>query len=756
MSDHQPSLHGSLVPPRGWLDDDADQAAGVGAGFLLLITVVALALRLVGLDAMSLWVDEVFTWELIAPGADADFPTRILAAYQGPLYHAAAWPLVRLAETGFMLRLPAAVAGAFTVPLLGIFAGRLWGREAGRLAALLACVSPFLIWYSQEARGYSFVMFFATASGLVLMDAMRHGIGGGRALGLMLLIAAGLLSNFIFVFLVLAFGVTVLLAARPRTLRQWLLWGLAFGGALVLALPWLLEAAGIWEVGRVMPGAETGQALRGDTTFSPWALPFTGFALFYGFSLGPSLAQLHGPDRLGLLAEHAALFGVATAAVVVPLLVSLLQLSRRRWALLLWIAIPLLGVVVLALRNVKPFNVRYAATIWPWAILLVTAGLMRLALWPRRVFTTALLVLCLGSLVGLHVMPRYAKADIRGAAAVINRAGGDAGFVLAPTVGPVVRRYLPAATVKGCWDEAVLGRRAAADEADRPPARRASVGLVPPCQGLGPRPSRRTAGGARTHRPTGAGLRGRQRHGRPLDPRGSGPGGRAVSVGNFYDDRGGYDAFIGGVAEGYDRPDSLAYRATKRMLDLGGALVGLLLVVPLLPFIAAMIKLETSGPIMFKQVRVGQRGRQFYCYKFRSMSIDAEARKAELDHLNEASGAAFKIKDDPRITRVGRFLRRSSLDEFPQLWNVLLGEMSIVGPRPQIPGEVAEYTAEQARRLVAKPGLTCLWQVSGRSQLDFGEWMALDQEYVRRRSLGFDLAILLRTLPAVVDRKGAY
>lgn len=225
---------------------------------------------------------------------------------------------------------------------------------------------------------------------------------------------------------------------------------------------------------------------------------------------------------------------------------------------------------------------------------------------------------------------------------------------------------------------------------------------------------------------------------------------------NFYDEDGGFELHIGPFAAGYDRPDPLSYRVAKRALDILGAACGLSLVVPLLPFIATMIKLETPGPIFFKQVRVGRRGQLFPCYKFRSMSTDAEKRKAELDHLNEASGAAFKIKDDPRITRVGRFLRRSSLDEFPQLWNILRGDMSIVGPRPQIPSEVADYTPEQARRLVARPGLTCLWQVSGRSQLDFAEWMALDQEYVRRRSFAYDLQILLRTLPAVIERKGAY
>lgn len=229
-----------------------------------------------------------------------------------------------------------------------------------------------------------------------------------------------------------------------------------------------------------------------------------------------------------------------------------------------------------------------------------------------------------------------------------------------------------------------------------------------------------------------------------------------MSVGNFYDDCGGFDAFIAGVREGYDVPENTGYRVIKRIVDLVGALSGLALLVPLLPFIVTMIKLETAGPVLFKQVRVGRRGRLFDCYKFRSMGLDAESRKQELGYLNEATGAAFKIKNDPRITRVGRFLRRSSLDEFPQLWNVLRGDMSVVGPRPQIPDEVARYSPEQARRLLATPGLTCLWQVSGRSQLDFDEWMELDQEYVRRRCLTYELSILFKTLPAVIQRKGAY
>lgn len=219
---------------------------------------------------------------------------------------------------------------------------------------------------------------------------------------------------------------------------------------------------------------------------------------------------------------------------------------------------------------------------------------------------------------------------------------------------------------------------------------------------------------------------------------------------------GGYDAFIARDPDGPVPATGLAGAAVKRLVDLAGALVGLTLVLPVFPLLVLLIKLDTPGPVFFRQRRVGLRGRVFDCYKFRSMVVDAEVRKEDLAHLNEASGAAFKIERDPRITGVGRFLRRSSLDEFPQLFNVLRGEMSVVGPRPQIPSEVAAYTPAQARRLQVKPGLTCLWQVSGRSHLDFEDWMALDLEYVRRRGPAFDLRILSRTIPAVIERKGAY
>jgi exopolysaccharide biosynthesis polyprenyl glycosylphosphotransferase len=194
----------------------------------------------------------------------------------------------------------------------------------------------------------------------------------------------------------------------------------------------------------------------------------------------------------------------------------------------------------------------------------------------------------------------------------------------------------------------------------------------------------------------------------------------------------------------------------KRLVDILGAALGLLVLGPLLMVpIAVAIKLSSSGPVLFRQTRSGLRGRQFTMYKFRSMVGNAEMLRGPLEAFNEVSGPVFKMKNDPRVTRFGRFLRRTSLDELPQLWCVLKGEMSLVGPRPPIPSEVDEYDPWHRRRLSMKPGLTCLWQVSGRSTIAFEEWVRLDLQYTDNWSLWLDLRILLRTIPAVLNGVGA-
>lgn len=197
-------------------------------------------------------------------------------------------------------------------------------------------------------------------------------------------------------------------------------------------------------------------------------------------------------------------------------------------------------------------------------------------------------------------------------------------------------------------------------------------------------------------------------------------------------------------------------RLVKRLFDLAIGSAMLALSAPVWMALAAAIKLDSPGPVFFTQTRVGRRGRLFRLYKFRTMYVDAERRKAELEQHNEAGGVIFKMKWDPRVTRAGRLLRRTSLDELPQLLNVLRGEMSIVGPRPPVPAEVVQYTPAERRRLDAEPGLTCIWQVSGRSNIPFEGQVRLDVQYIETRTFWRDAWILVKTVPAVLLGRGAY
>ncbi|MGC8873002.1 MAG: sugar transferase [Chloroflexia bacterium] len=194
----------------------------------------------------------------------------------------------------------------------------------------------------------------------------------------------------------------------------------------------------------------------------------------------------------------------------------------------------------------------------------------------------------------------------------------------------------------------------------------------------------------------------------------------------------------------------------KRTLDIVLSLVVLAFGWPLFPIIALAIKLDSPGPVLFRQRRIGRRGRPFTLLKFRTMHSNAEAEQERLAPLNEATGPLFKIRDDPRVTRVGRILRRTSLDELPQVFNILAGEMSWVGPRPGTPAEVAQYEPWHRKRLEVLPGLTGFWQVSGRSDLTFDEMVRLDLYYIENWNLWLDLVILLRTIPAVISGRGAY
>jgi exopolysaccharide biosynthesis polyprenyl glycosylphosphotransferase len=202
-------------------------------------------------------------------------------------------------------------------------------------------------------------------------------------------------------------------------------------------------------------------------------------------------------------------------------------------------------------------------------------------------------------------------------------------------------------------------------------------------------------------------------------------------------------------------PNNPNLLALKRVVDVVLGFLMLVVTSPLFVIVPIVIKLTSRGPIFYRQIRCGLNGRKFMFRKFRSMVDGADELKSEIEHLNEAKDPIFKISEDPRVTAVGRFLRRTSIDELPQLYNVLRGEMSLVGPRPPLPHEVERYKPWQRRRLSMKPGLTCLWQVSGRSELGFEEWVSLDLKYIDNWSPWLDFQILLRTVPAVISGRGA-
>jgi hypothetical protein len=312
-------------------------------------------------------------------------------------------------------------------------------------------------------------MFFATAMLLLFVVMVQNRARIGFALLFALFSAGAVWSNLSALFLWAALGLTLLAMFRPASGREWGFWVVAFAGGMVAAAPWLLEAAGVFAVDRLLPGAVTGEALRGETTFTPLAWPYTAFAFLYGHSLGPSLRELHQPDRLAAVKAAWPIVLPAGLVGAIAILAGLGRLRRRQWALLLWLGVPVLLVSILATRNVKPFNARYLAAVFPLWLLLLSCGLARM---PRR-WGVGLSVLVLGfflwSLYGHFFNPRYAKDDIRGVAARIAQQAMADEPVLVPVAAGVFQYYHHGPQkVIGYWGGAdILTREAARDFLDR-------------------------------------------------------------------------------------------------------------------------------------------------------------------------------------------------------------------------------------------------------------------------------------------------
>lgn len=200
----------------------------------------------------------------------------------------------------------------------------------------------------------------------------------------------------------------------------------------------------------------------------------------------------------------------------------------------------------------------------------------------------------------------------------------------------------------------------------------------------------------------------------------------------------------------------MLYSIIKRLVDIVGAFTGIIILSPLLIIVAIRIKLDSKGSAIFSQVRVGYKGKEFKIYKFRTMVEDAEELKKGLENKNEMTGPMFKIKDDPRITKIGKIIRKTSIDELPQLLNILRGDMSIVGPRPSLPSEVKGFNTWMLKRFEVKPGLTCYWQVSGRNNITFNDWMKLDIKYVEEKNLFIDIKLILKTVLLLLGDKNAF
>ncbi len=422
--------------------------------FTVVVILLAIVLRMVNLGAAPLWIDEYITWTMINPGPGHGFWEQFRDNVQGPLYLAVLWPTARDNLTEFAMRLPAALAGIATIPLMLRLGIELHDRRSGRWAALLLAVNPFHLWYCQEARGYAFLIFFTLAATIILVRMMVLGATYRRAVFYGVLAGLAVLSNMSALFLFAAQALGVLIFARPWSTPRWRSWLVAFGIVGLIALPWMLEATGYWYVGRLAQGGGGGLQPAGNSSLNVWVYPFTFYAFFYGFTLGPTLTELHQPDRLNLIKSSLPLLASAGFVAMALMLSGLTRLKLwLRSSILLWILVPVVILTILRLADIKTFTPRYLSALLPLFVYVAAVGLGRRPFRFAGVAGLIWLALTVWSVGNYHGNDRYARDDIRAAAHWIRAHESEGESVLVPVVSNVFGYYYEGTSrVRDFWD----------------------------------------------------------------------------------------------------------------------------------------------------------------------------------------------------------------------------------------------------------------------------------------------------------------
>jgi len=427
--------------------------------YLFSIILLGAVLRFIHLGNMPMWIDEYALWKICNPGPGHSFFEQLLDNYQSPLFMLAIWNSVQGVVAEWQMRLPSVIAGIITIPLIFMLATDLFDRRSGWIAAFLTAISPFHIWYSQDGRGYSFMILFAACATLLFFRLIENKLSLKYYFLYGLSLALMVLSNQSAIFLIISHLIVIVLFHSPTSRTQFLHWSSAFTFALVLVSPWLLKAFGIIEFGRALPGSGSDEVLRGAGNFSPMGVPFALHALFYGFSIGPTLFELHRPDRIAsVMANILTLIPSTMLAVII--FVKGVIVSNRRNVVLVIIFVPLLLLIFLSVKNIKVFNPRYLASVFPVFISLAAYGLSLFKVRVRAVMGVLLIALFLLSLFRYYFDREYNKRDLRIATSFIAERSDAKDVIIVPvTPGLFELYYNGLGDVETVWNPPVINSK---------------------------------------------------------------------------------------------------------------------------------------------------------------------------------------------------------------------------------------------------------------------------------------------------------